>query len=324
MSLIAGSYERFIWGFKLKSPKDLQSLDLIPLFSFPSHLSTIKCADVSGSAAVSGGSDDTIKIYDLSTCSEIGSLHESATINSLAFYTPPSLSFPRNLISAADDGSVSIYDADPFVHLKTVKVHRKGVNSLSIHPSGRLALSVGRDECLAMVNLVRGRRSFYCRLGKEASIVKFSETGETFYMVMDEKVSIHESEDARIVLEFNNAKRVLCAASGKGGILFTGGEDRNITAWDTKSGKVAYSIDDAHSARVKGIVVLSDNDEDERSCYKLLSEIALGCLRILNIYMYDSDPKTPVCRICQTARLSPQAGSKIRQQRCAKAQFANT
>lgn len=66
-----------------------------------------------------------------------------------------------------------------------------------------------------MVNLVRGRRSFYCRLGKEASIVKFNETGKTFYMVMDEKVSVHESEDARIILEFNNAKRVLSAASGK-------------------------------------------------------------------------------------------------------------
>ncbi|XP_031129666.1 p21-activated protein kinase-interacting protein 1-like [Ipomoea triloba] len=310
MSLIAGSYERFIWGFKLKSPKDIQSLDLIPLFSFPSHLSTIKCADVSGSAAVSGGSDDTIKIYDLSTCSEIGSLHESATINSLAFYTPASLSFPRNLISAADDGSVSIYDADPFVHLKTVKVHRKGINSLSIHHSGRLALSVGRDECLAMVNLVRGRRSFYCRLGKEASIVKFSETGETFYMVMDEKVSIHESEDARIVLEFNNAKRVLCVASGKGGILFTGGEDRNITAWDTKSGKVAYSIDDAHSARVKGIVVLSDNDEEYP--YLVASASSDGNIRVWDLRMGGKEKSNPLAVANTKSRLTCLAGSSIK------------
>lgn len=314
MSLIAGSYERFIWGFKLKHLKDSQSLDLIPLFSFPSHLSTIKCADVCGSAAVSGGSDDTIKIYDLSTCSEIGSLHHSSTINSLAFVTPPPLSFPRNLISAADDGTVSIYDADPFVHLKTLKVHRKGINSISIHPSGRLGLSVGRDECLAMINLVRGRRSFYCRLGKEASIVKFSETGETFYMVMDKKVSVHESEDARIAMEFDNAKQVLCATPGKGGILFTGGEDQNITAWDTKSGKVAYSIIKAHSARIKGIVVLShiDNSSADVDPYLVASASSDGNIRVWDIRNASKEESGPLTEANTKSRLTCLAGSSIK------------
>jgi len=214
MSLIAGSYERFIWGFKLRSLKNDQNYELTPLFSFPSHLSPIKCTAVAGSAAVSGGADDTIKIYDLSTCSEIGSLHHSATVTSLSFFTPSSFSFPRNLIAASEDGSVSIYDADPFVHLKTVKVHRKAVNSICIHPSGRLALTVGRDECMAMVNLVRGRRSFYCRLGKEASLVNFSDGGEKFFMVMDDKISVHESEDAKAILELDSKKRVLCATYG--------------------------------------------------------------------------------------------------------------
>ncbi|XP_019190511.1 PREDICTED: p21-activated protein kinase-interacting protein 1-like [Ipomoea nil] len=313
MSLIAGSYERFIWGFKLKSPKDLQSFDLIPLFSFPSHLSTIKCADVSGSAAVSGGSDDTIKIYDLSTCSEIGSLHESATINSLAFYTPPSLSFPRNLISAADDGSVSIYDTDPFVHLKTVKVHRKGINSLSIHPSGGLVCSVGRDECLAMVDLERGRRSFYYSLGKEVSILKFNETGKTLYMVMDEKVSVLElGYCPRTVLEFNNAKRVLCAAPGEGGILFTGGEDRNITAWDTKSGKVAHRIDDAHSARVKGIVVLSNNDGEYPYLVASASSDGNICVWDVRMGMGGKEKPNPLAMANTKSRLTCLAGSSIK------------
>lgn len=92
---------------------------------------------------------------------------------------------------------------------------------MSVHPSGTLALTVGRDSCLGMVNLVRGRRSFYCRLGKEASIVKFDSTGDKFFMVMDEKVSVHESEDARLVLELNNQKRVLCAAPGNVSFLFS-------------------------------------------------------------------------------------------------------
>ncbi|VFQ74750.1 unnamed protein product [Cuscuta campestris] len=289
----------------------VKSLDLIPLFSFPPHLSTIKCADVCGSAAVSGGSDDTIKIYDPS----LPALRlDPSTINSLAFVTPPPLSFPRNLISAADDGTVSIYDADPFVHLKTLKVHRKGINSISIHPSGRLGLSVGRDECLAMINLVRGRRSFYCRLGKEASIVKFSETGETFYMVMDKKVSVHESGDARIAMEFDNAKQVLCATPGKGGILFTGGEDQNITAWDTKSGKVAYSIIKAHSARIKGIVVLSHNDNSsvEVDPYLVASASSDGNIRVWDIRNASKEESGPLAEANTKSRLTCLAGSSIK------------
>lgn len=65
-----------------------------------------------------------------------------------------------------------------------------------------------------MVNLVRGRRSFYCKLGKEASTVQFDETGDKFFMVVDEKISVHESEDAKLICELDNRKRVLCAAPG--------------------------------------------------------------------------------------------------------------
>lgn len=83
-----------------------------------------------------------------------------------------------------------------------------------MHPSGRLALTVGHDEFLAMVDLVRGRRSFYCRMSKESSIVQFNEDGENFFMVVDDKISLHRSEDAKLLLELDNKRRVLCTANG--------------------------------------------------------------------------------------------------------------
>ncbi|XP_013615784.1 PREDICTED: p21-activated protein kinase-interacting protein 1-like, partial [Brassica oleracea var. oleracea] len=146
----------------------------------------------------------------------------------LSFYTPSSLSFPRNLISAAADGSVAIFDTDPFVLLKSFRPHKKAVNDLSIHPSGKLALAVYRDECFAMLNLVRGKRSFCCRLGHEASLVKFDPSGERFFMVVNSKVGVHQSEDAKLLLELDNGsrKRILCASPGDSGTLFTAGEDR--------------------------------------------------------------------------------------------------
>ncbi|KAL2523723.1 Transducin/WD40 repeat-like superfamily protein [Abeliophyllum distichum] len=323
MSLVAGSYERFIWGYRLKHR---QNSTLSPLFSFPSHLSTIKAVAVFGSAAVSGGYDDTIKIYDLTSSSEIGSLHQSSAITSLSFFAPPSLSsFPRNLFATDAEGFLSIYDADPFVHLKTLKVHKKGVNSLSVHPSGQLALTVGHDECLAMVNLVRGRRSFYCRLSKESSIVQFNETGEKFLMVADEKISLHESEDAKLIFELNNQKRILCAAPGTNGILFTGGEDRNVTAWDSTSGKVAYSIEDAHAARVKGIVVLSKScsDSGEEDPYIVASASSDGVIRIWDVRMANKEKTNPLAEANTRSRLTCLAGSSIKSVRRPQVENSN-
>ncbi|KAL8249535.1 hypothetical protein R6Q59_006403 [Mikania micrantha] len=315
MSLVAGSYERFIWGFKLKTLKhSTETLTLSPIFSFPSHLSSIRSVAVAGSVAVSGGSDDTIKIYDLSTSSEVGSLNDpTATVTSLVLFTPQSLlSFPRNLFAAYDDGNVSFYDADPFVHLKTVKVHKKGVNDMSVHPSGKLGLTVGRDSCLGMVNLVRGRRSFFCRLGKEASIVKFDCSGDKFLMGTDEKISVHEAEDAKLIVELESEKKVLCIAPAMNGLVYTGGEDRNLTAWDTVSGKVAYCIDDAHSARVKGIVVLSKIEGSSDEPFLVASASSDGIIRVWDVRMAKKDKPTPLAEANTKSRLTCLAGSSIK------------
>lgn len=315
MSLVAGSYEKFIWGFKLKTLKSSQPPTLTPLFSFPSHLSPIKSVAVCGSAAASAASDDFVKIYDLSSPAEIGTLidHDGA-VTSLSFYSPQSLpSFPRNLLTAGDDGAVCIYDADPFVHLKTVHAHKKAVTDLAVHPSGKLALTVGRDSCLAMLNLVRGRRSFYCRLSKEATGVKFGLGGDKFFMVMEEKVSVHEAEDAKLIFDLEQQKRVLCIEPGMNGLLFTGGEDRSITAWDTVSGKAAYSIEDAHSSRLKGIVVLTrhGDDDDDDDPYMVASASSDGVIRLWDIRMAKKKPN-PLTEVNTKARLTCLAGSSVK------------
>lgn len=222
MSLIAGSYEKFIWGYKLKPLKETtssgqNSLALTQLFSYPAHLAPITTVAVAGSAAASGSTDDTIHLYDLSTSASLGSLlHDhSSSVTCLSFYTPQNLSFPRNLLSGSGEGFVSIFDADPFVLLKSFKVHKKGINDLAIHPSGKLALTVGRDQCLAMVNLVRGRRSYYHKIGTEAALIKFNAVGDRFLMVTDDKVGVHEAEDAKLLCQLEARKKILCAAPGE-------------------------------------------------------------------------------------------------------------
>nr|KYP50676.1 hypothetical protein KK1_027493 [Cajanus cajan] len=307
MSLVAGSYEKFIWGFTLRSES------LIPLFSYSSHLAPIKTVAVSASVVASGADDDTIQLYDLSSASSLGSLlHHSATVTALAFYAAPRLPFPRNLISADAAGNLAIFDADGFVHLKTLSVHRAAINDLALHPSGERALTVSHDQCLAVVNLVRGRRNFCCRLGVEASLVKFDASGDRFFMAAKDKVSVHQTEDARLLFDLECSKNVLCAAPAKNGLLYTGGEDRNVTAWDIKSGKVAYCLEEAHTTRVKGIAVLTDGDGStgDDDPYLVASASSDGVIRVWDVRV--AAREKPLAEYNTRSRLTCLAGTSLK------------
>lgn len=98
------------------------------------------------------------------------------------------------------------------------------------------------------------------------------------------------------------------------GILFTGGEDKNITAWDTKSGKVAYTIEDAHPARVKGIVVLSKNDDasSEEDPYTVASASSDGIIRVWDMRMANKDKPNPLAEANTKSRLTCLAGSSVK------------
>lgn len=98
------------------------------------------------------------------------------------------------------------------------------------------------------------------------------------------------------------------------GILFTGGEDRNITAWDTASGKLAYSIEDAHAARVKGIVVLSKSSADagEEDPYIVASASSDGVIRVWDVRMANKGETKPLSEVNTKSRLTCLAGSSIR------------
>ena len=46
--------------------------------------------------------------------------------------------------------------------------HKGAINSLAIHPTGRLALSVGVDRTLHTWDLVKGRKAYVCSLQEGA------------------------------------------------------------------------------------------------------------------------------------------------------------
>jgi len=50
--------------------------------------------------------------------------------------------------------------------LRSLKGHKGRVNSVAVHPSGKVALSVGKDRALRMWDLMRGKGVASTKLGK--------------------------------------------------------------------------------------------------------------------------------------------------------------
>ncbi|KAH1209896.1 p21-activated protein kinase-interacting protein 1-like [Glycine max] len=192
-----------------------------------------------------------------------------------------------------------------------VSVHRKhAINDLAIHPSGEVALTISQDKCFAVVDLMHGLvvdcRSFCRPLGKEESLslVKFNAAGDRFFVAALEKVSVYVTKTERFLLEFECSKRVLCAASSRNALLYTDGEDRNITAWNIKSGKVAYCVR-KKITRVKGIVVTTDSDGDEP--YLMAFGSSDGIIRFWDVRM--AAREKPLVECNTNSRLTCLAGS---------------
>lgn len=113
MSIVAGSYEKFIWEFKLKNLKKSQTLTSNPalVLSLPPLFHPVCCCDWPRR----GLRRHWWLRQDLwpNLVPEIGTITDHSN-------TITSLSFPRKLLSAPNDCSIDIYDVDPFIHLTII------------------------------------------------------------------------------------------------------------------------------------------------------------------------------------------------------------
>ena len=64
------------------------------------------------------------------------------------------------------------------------------MNSIAVHPSGRLALSVSRDSSLRLWNLVKGKSAHESTLSQPAERVAFSPDGSSYALVQGLQVCL--------------------------------------------------------------------------------------------------------------------------------------
>lgn len=171
-------------------------------FSTHSHTSSIRTVASSGKTVASGGADDRICIYDLEKRRAIDDIYvHNGTINSLGFVPDGSY-----LITGGADGKMSFIKTSNWKIDKVFERAHKGssVNYISVHPSGKLALSIGGDMTLRTWNLINGRQAFVTSLknkslGNVIDFVEWSTTGEYFAITGKDSVEVWSTDKAEVV-----------------------------------------------------------------------------------------------------------------------------
>ncbi|GAB0100158.1 p21-activated protein kinase-interacting protein 1-like [Sergentomyia squamirostris] len=256
-NVIVGTYEEFLLGFTFQDSKTENLPGKISkIFASHSHVASIRCVAGCGEIVASGGADDKIFINCLKSRQEIAILTaQSSTVNTVEFSPDGS-----HLFAGCADGSMLAYACDTWEVVKVWKDAHKGssVNQIRIHPSGKLALSLGGDLTLRTWNLIKGRQAYATNLkskqelGRIVECVEWAPNGEFFALSGSKIVQIWSSQDASVKTTINCTSRPTCLTWITSNILAIGMESGQILLNDA-SGNLPEKLIEAHSKRVKGI-----------------------------------------------------------------------
>lgn len=185
VEIVLGSYEQILFGYSLSSSTDSANLSLS--FTDKSHCASVRALAASHRKLLASGSaDETIQLFDLKSRQEAGTLmRHNATITHLEFYK-------EFLISSDENGVICVWKiiGKTYECLKALSGHKGSVTSFSVHPSGKLLLSVGHDKTIRTWNLVTGKRAYTTSTPSVIDIVKWSPDGERYVFLYGSKLDV--------------------------------------------------------------------------------------------------------------------------------------
>lgn len=174
-------------------------------FTNHAHNSSIRCVASSHKWVASGSTDEAIRIFNMRKRTDVGTLiQHDGTVTHVEFYAN------NFLFTSSEDGTICIWDTRSWQCDKTLRGHTDAVNSLSVHPSGKMLLSVSKDKTLRTWNLVKGRCAYVTNLKAVAHLVLWSPSCTLFAAVIDKRVNIYDITVGGVVHSIDFGKRINC------------------------------------------------------------------------------------------------------------------
>lgn len=230
-----GSYERSIYGveYVVDVSHDSASIEEAKnAYAFVAHTGCIKSIAGCSRFLASGSTDETIRIFDLSKRKDVGTLTSHAgSVTCLAFVAA------ELLISGSEDGFICMYSTADWEEVRRIKAHKHGISSLSVHPSGKLMLSVGQDNKLRMWDLRSGKLAYARRTSLRSALgISFSPDGTLYAIFNRHQVHVFRGDECIYQSSSIVLKSLLCIHFVGNDTLLVGGEGKLIQCISLSSG----------------------------------------------------------------------------------------
>jgi WD40 repeat protein len=229
------------------------------IFNLTGHSNMVKSVAITtdGKRVVSASSDQTLKVWDLETGSELYTLSgHSGGVNGVAV-TPDG----KRVLSASDDKTLKVWDLETGSELCTLSGHYGNVNAVTVTLDGKRAVSASEDQTLKIWNLETGKVVEVRTINSSGSLDEVAVTPDgklvmaTFYYF---KLRIWVLKTGRKVLTLKGRsdfiRGIAVTPDGKR-ILF--GREKTLEIWDLKTGRKVHDIT-GHSDIISGLAVTPD------------------------------------------------------------------
>jgi len=256
LRVAAVSYEGSVFGWDVNTSE--ATLDCNLGFGFHATQGSLKAIAVSASGKylVCGGMDERIRIFNVAENRNLGELTgHSGCVTCLEFVGD------QFVVSGSEDNNLGIWRVQDWLCVHILGGHKAAVTDIAVHPSGKLALSVSKDNTLKVWNLVQGRCAFTRRLHGHAVKVQWSASGEMYSLVVGSELQVYSAGDnsclgtMKFPSRINQARFTHIGAAARDGVnpehfIAVVCEDRKLVIVDSacKALTAPYSLDVALSS----------------------------------------------------------------------------
>lgn len=206
---------------------------------------------------ISGSSDKTIKLWNLSTGEVIHTLSgHSGSIISLAISPDGQIIF-----SGSIDETIKLWSLNTGEFLRTLAGHQGAVGSLAVSPDGQTLFSGSWDETIKLWNLSTGKveRAIAGHSGAVNSLVISPEGQTLFSDSIDDRIKLWQISTGEELspLSGNSIHISSLAISPNGQLLFGGSIDETIKIWLARTRELLCSLT-GHSDFVRSLAIAAD------------------------------------------------------------------
>ncbi len=229
------------------------------LHTLTGHSSWVVAIALSSDARmlVSGGLDDRIMLWDLTTGERLGILTgHSKPINCLA--TSPD---GKTLISCSDDDTIKIWQLPNGAMLRSLAGHSRDVNSVAISPDGQFFASGSEDRTVCVWRTKTGEllQSFTDLAGMVRSVAISPNSQILASGGLDNQIKLWNLHTGHLVrtLSGHTNSVMSISISPDGQILASSSKDKTIKLWNPNTGAVIRTLL-GHTEIVNSIAISPD------------------------------------------------------------------